>query len=1016
MTDPKRHSTALMVLGVHRSGTSSLAGVLHLLGVELGARLLAPRKDVNARGFWEQSDIVALHDRLLDSLGSRWDSMYPLPDNWWQSAEIAPVSQAIRDTLEQEFGNAELWGVKDPRLCRLLPLWLNILEQLNCQPAFVIIYRNPLEVAASLSRRDQMATSHALNLWLQHMLDAEYYSRTGPRTWVAYHDLLDDWRNTVRRIAGDLALQWPRDIDAIGGEIDRFLEPALRHHRHSEEDLLAMPGLSPWIRELYAALQAYRDTGDAGLGDRFDAVRREFELAVPLFSPLLQSEEKRLRDVESGFFQACESIDQYQESIEHYQKDTERLGSALQDVDRGFNQAMSMLKARDEELAKANALLTPGVQALAKALGEWPDEKPPTESVTPDTGDDDKVYEGVIDLRVANNSHTRLFNFIQENSGGQRSRILEVGCASGYFGQALKDAGHEVWGVEMSPKAAARARQRLDHVFVGTMEEFLALDSLRGVKFDYITFGDVLEHLVDPEQVLRDCRRILSPAGAIAASIPNIAHKAVRMMLLQGRWEYADFGILDSTHLRFFTRDSVVDTFTRAGYRIQGMDFVVLEAEQTGISFDSGLLESTAGLIKDDDQNVFQYTVLARKAEASEDLHASNARFKDGAEPHILCLLPLTDWTVGDIRIRNPLEKFRQQYGGQFRVRNVFEPLQEDLAWADTVVLQRESNKYVLSLIDTLQKLGKRIVIDMDDLLTEVPPFLLCYDHSVQVRPYLQEALRMVDAVTVTTGRLKDEMQAYNPNVFVVPNCVYSVHQPARHYPDEQAGVNLLVASSDTVRVDFIVPALRRLLADPQLTLQIIGIGPPGKFLHEAGLNVQMHENMGYEHFKAYLSSLDNTIGIVPLDDSRFSACKSPVKYLDFARAGIPAVCSDVPPYNDVVRDQETGFLCANREEDWSEAVRKLALSVALRADIARAARRFCESEYSMAHAAECWHEVFVRVDAGQGRAGSPLLTGWHHAPLLLQHITNPASYRSALRVLRTEGFRGIRTRLARFL
>ena len=304
----------------------------------------------------------------------------------------------------------------------------------------------------------------------------------------------------------------------------------------------------------------------------------------------------------------------------------------------------------------------------------------------------------------------------------------------------------------------------------------------------------------------------------------------------------------------------------------------------------------------------------------------------------------------------------------------------------------------------------------MDDLLTQVPPFLLRHAESAQLRPYLQEALRMVDAVTVTTGRLREEMQAYNPNVFLVPNCVYSPHQPARHYPDAQAGVTLLVASSDTVRVDFIVPVLRRLLADPQLKLRLVGIGPPGRFLHEAGLEVEMRANMTYENFKAYLSGLDNTIGIVPLDDSRFSACKSPVKYLDFALAGIPAVCSDVPPYQDVVRDQETGFLCADREEDWYQAVRKLALSANLRTDVAQAARRFCERNYSMAHAADCWHEVFMQVEPGQGRPGSALLTAWHHAPLFLQHITNPASYRTALRVLRTEGLRGIKARLTRVL
>jgi 2-polyprenyl-3-methyl-5-hydroxy-6-metoxy-1,4-benzoquinol methylase len=1000
----------LMVLGAHRSGTSALAGVIQRLGVELGENLLGPQAGVNERGFGEHSDLVALHDHLLGQLGSRWDSIHPLPEKWWQSSEIDSISREISNVVERDFGNTKLWGLKDPRLCRLLPLWLNILEQRACEPSFVIIYRNPLEVTASLSRRDRMETQQALNIWLQHILDAELYSRGYPRAIISYRQLLEDWRGTMRSVGELLSLQWPANIDQAEREIVDFLDDSLRHHQLNKE---ALSGVPSWIRETYACLEQAYQNGDEDLQPQFDRLGREYRDAVSLFSPLLLSEEQKFREVDSGFKQAC-AIIEAKNAAEQQQMKT------LQDVEAGFKQSIEMLNEKDAELAKMNALLTDRVRSLARALDEWVEHPPQKEKAESQAAEndkgDDKVYEGVIDLRVSNNSHTQLYNFIQEDSAGRHSRVLEAGCSSGYFGEALKKAGHEVWGVEMSPGEAARARKKLDHVFVGTIEEFLGCEAVNGVRFDYITFGDVLEHLVYPQQVLKDCRRFLRPGGCIAASIPNVAHKAVRLMLMEGRWDYADFGILDNTHLRFFTRNSIVDMFTNAGFDMRRMDIVTLPPDATGIDVSADLLQSTSELLPENDGDVFQFTSLSRMSESGDQLAGHNHRFHQGSGANILCLLPFADWSVGNIRIRDPLMKYCQQYGGHVRIRSIYEHKGRDIAWADTVILQRDSNRYVLGLVDNLQKMGKRLIVDMDDLLTEIPPFLLSYDHCQQIRPYLLETLRMADAITVTTQRLKDEMTAYNSHVFVAPNCVSSAHEPVRHFDSETHRVNLLVASTDTVRVDFIVSALKRVTDDGELNTGIVCIGPPGDFLQDTGLSVQAHDNMDYAGFKAFLATLDNTIGIIPLDDSRFSGCKSPVKYLDFSLAGIPAVCSDVLPYSNCVNDGETGILCANNEDSWYQALRELVLSASRRTEIANAARRFSASEFPLKHAAGCWNEVLANTQPGQGQEGSELLSARRSIPLFLHHMMNPSAYRLALQVLRREGISGVRARLSRLI
>jgi 2-polyprenyl-3-methyl-5-hydroxy-6-metoxy-1,4-benzoquinol methylase len=1021
----------LMVLGAHRSGTSAVAGVIQRLGIDLGDHLLPAQAGVNERGFWEHSDVVALHDRLLQEMGSRWDGTHRFADAWWKSPPVQAISEELAAIVKREFGDSQLWGLKDPRLCRLSPLWLDILAQVDCEPSFIIIYRNPLEVAESLSHRDQMELPLALTIWLQHMLDAELYTRGYPRTIISYSALLEDWRQTMRLVGDDLSLRWPVSIEQAGADIDTFLDASLCHHHHSDTDLAGLPA---WVEDAYTSLKNAVRSDDADLQSKFDIIRREYQAAESLFAPSLSAREQKLHQIESEFTNACDMIKDKEaaeaqllqtlgEVEQGFKQAVEMLterDAQLAEVQQGFKQAVETLAERDTQFAECNALLSGRVRPLAEALGEWPEQSPAAEQPEPapprNEQDDDKAYESAIDLRVSNNAHTQLYNFIQEDSNGRQSRVLEVGCSSGYFGEALKSAGHEVWGVEMSAKAADTAREKIDHVFVGTVEEFLANDAVKGITFDYITFGDVLEHLVDPVRVLKDCRRLLSPDGCIAASIPNVAHKAVRLMLLEGRWDYAEFGIMDNTHLRFFTRNSIVEMFTKGGFAVRLMDAVSLPTDATGIEVNPELLEAASDLVPDNDEEVFQFTVLARRSDPAAQLAEQNRPFCQGEGAKILCLLPFADWSVGNIRIRDPLSKYRQQYGGEVRIRSIHEHQSQDIAWADTVILQRDSNDYILVLADMLQKMGKRVIIDMDDLLTEVPAFLQCYEHCQQTRPYLLETLRMADAITVTTERLKEEMLAYNENVFVVPNCAATVHAATRHYASDAHKVNLLVASTDTVRVDFIASALRRLADDKDLDIEIICIGPPGEFLAETGLAIQAHGNMSHEHFKAFLATLDNTIGIIPLDDSRFSRCKSPVKFLDYSLAGIPTVCSDVPPYKDSVRDGENGILCANSEDDWYQAIRELALSASQRADIAAAARRLVQSDYHLKHAADMWDVVFSSTQAGRGQQGSELLTASTKLPLLLHHMTSPYAYRAAFRVLRQEGLGGVRTRLSRLI
>ena len=146
--------------------------------------------------------------------------------------------------------------------------------------------------------------------------------------------------------------------------------------------------------------------------------------------------------------------------------------------------------------------------------------------------------------------------------------VLEVGCADGNFGYRLKEMGaREVWGVELVESAAERARRVLDRVLVGDISELI--DQLPAAYFDLVVFNDVLEHMVDPFTVLARIKSRISPGGVVVSSIPNIRYyPAFRELLVHKTWEYEESGILDQTHLRFFTVKSIVNMYQRLGYEV----------------------------------------------------------------------------------------------------------------------------------------------------------------------------------------------------------------------------------------------------------------------------------------------------------------------------------------------------------------------------------------------------------------------------------------------------------------
>lgn len=153
------------------------------------------------------------------------------------------------------------------------------------------------------------------------------------------------------------------------------------------------------------------------------------------------------------------------------------------------------------------------------------------------------------------------------------ARVLDVGCATGYLAAELSRRGCAVDGIEFDPAAAQQARAHCREVVTGDLEAPATQASvaamLAGAWPDVVICADVLEHLRDPWSVLAWLRTLLAPGGRAVVSVPNIAHWTARRALLRGRFDYADHGLLDRTHLRFFTRASAAELARRAGFAVR---------------------------------------------------------------------------------------------------------------------------------------------------------------------------------------------------------------------------------------------------------------------------------------------------------------------------------------------------------------------------------------------------------------------------------------------------------------
>jgi hypothetical protein len=228
----------------------------------------------NPESFWEGQPFIQFNEALLKSADRSWQDSRPIDLKWFKdpSKRLHRIEQA-KKLIAQEFPKGNLLVLKDPRICRLLPIWLTALEQSDIDVTVLLISRNPLEVAASLEARNQINLTQSNLLWLEHMLPAEKQTRHLPRAFVGFDELLEDWRSVLIDSFDDLGIE-PIDLTSNSAdEIDLFLAKDRKNFHVNTDYLLKDKSISPLLKKSWVAFQSKPISSKS----IFDDLNQEYE-------------------------------------------------------------------------------------------------------------------------------------------------------------------------------------------------------------------------------------------------------------------------------------------------------------------------------------------------------------------------------------------------------------------------------------------------------------------------------------------------------------------------------------------------------------------------------------------------------------------------------------------------------------------------------------------------------------------------------------------------------------------
>jgi len=264
MTKKKGNSkSCALVLGMHRSGTSTLAGLLSSIGLHAGTHLLAA-SDSNPKGHFENYNIYELNKKILANADSSWDS-HDFDISQLDSLSIRQYIDQAKSIIKQDFSFIEYFTIKEPRMCLLFPIWQTALEELNITVRPLLIFRNPMEIALSLQKRNGFSLEKGLILWMHYSLQAEYHSRNYQRTFISYDDLIYKTPQILKEIEDFLSINLS---ETIRKEAVKFPDQGIKHNRLIQNTMPDAPPIYTRLYELYLS--------DQVTAKKIDKIRDDF--------------------------------------------------------------------------------------------------------------------------------------------------------------------------------------------------------------------------------------------------------------------------------------------------------------------------------------------------------------------------------------------------------------------------------------------------------------------------------------------------------------------------------------------------------------------------------------------------------------------------------------------------------------------------------------------------------------------------------------------------------------------
>jgi 2-polyprenyl-3-methyl-5-hydroxy-6-metoxy-1,4-benzoquinol methylase len=489
-------------------------------------------------------------------------------------------------------------------------------------------------------------------------------------------------------------------------------------------------------------------------------------------------------------------------------------------------------------------------------------------------------------------------------------RVLEVGCGSARLGEAFKSRSPQskYFGIELFESAANEAELVLDGVICGNIEQDSSIALNLSSSFDTLVIGDVLEHLLDPWKVLSDLRQYIEYGGSCIACVPNVAHWSLIAGLLQGKWDYQEAGLLDRTHLRFFTLNSAVKMFQKAGWSVVDATPRNLWPDKTEAAL-KALLPAAQALEVD-----------ATKARLNMSALQWVIRATNGPRPKPLSIAAMglkKMAGVTEARVDHPMMSLNSLP----EVKAVWSAgglsLPKDMT-PGVLVLHRQfmAESAFNESIEALVTKGWTLVAEIDD----DPHY---WSQYVESNFY---AFKCVHAVTVSTQHLAGIIRKFNPNVQVFENAVLSIpHREASKNQKLRIFFGALNRKSDWLPI---IEGVKRAALENKDKIEFVVVHD--KEFHDAlpeTIAKTFMPTLGIEKYTEVLATCD--IALLPLNDTPFNLCKSDIKLIECASAQVAVICSETV-YATKPEHQEF-VIYASSPQGWCDAITKLTLNNAIR-------------------------------------------------------------------------------------